>query len=174
VELLFYGAEGRLLAKYTTALGNNQNYQLVLTNPSGDLTVYFGGKLVGHGTQSTGGVTVAGFRQDRLGSGTKTFPYGEERAPNGQDEFKFATYWRDTATNLDYAVNRYYGNQWGRFTTPDPYVASGGVGDPGSWNRYAYVEGDPVNYYDPQGLNAEFRRLLMILGAAVFGRVQSS
>ena len=26
------------------------------------------------------------------------------------------------------------------------------MGDPGSWNRYAYVEGDPVNHRDPSGL----------------------
>ena len=30
-------------------------------------------------------------------------------------------------------------------------MASGGAADPQSWNRYAYVEGDPVNYYDPDG-----------------------
>ncbi len=36
--------------------------------------------------------------------------------------------------------------------TPDPYVASGGVGDPGSWNRYAYTRGDPTDRFDPQGL----------------------
>ena len=35
--------------------------------------------------------------------------------------------------------------------TPDPYRASGGPADPGSWNRYAYVQGDPVNFYDPSG-----------------------
>ena len=29
--------------------------------------------------------------------------------------------------------------------TPDPYAASGGPSDPGSWNRYAYTRGDPVN-----------------------------
>lgn len=29
----------------------------------------------------------------------------------------------------------------GRFMTPDPYQASGDLGDPGSWNRYAYVGG---------------------------------
>jgi len=40
----------------------------------------------------------------------------------------------------------------GRFLTADPYRASGGAADPGSWNRYAYVEGDPVNSYDPSGL----------------------
>lgn len=27
-----------------------------------------------------------------------------------------------------------------------------GPSDPGSWNRYAYVGGDPTNFNDPQGL----------------------
>ncbi len=31
---------------------------------------------------------------------------------------------------------------------------AGGAAVPGSWNRYAYVEGDPVNYNDPEGLFA--------------------
>lgn len=37
--------------------------------------------------------------------------------------------------------------------TPDPYQASGGPGDPGSWNRFAYTRGDPVGSFDPTGLN---------------------
>jgi hypothetical protein len=37
--------------------------------------------------------------------------------------------------------------------SPDPYKASAGRRDPGSWNRYSYVQGDPVNYGDPGGLN---------------------
>ncbi len=64
---------------------------------------------------------------------------------------KFATYWADQG-GLQYAQNRYYSATYGRFTTPDPYRASGGPSDPGSWNRYAYVEGDPVNFNDPEGL----------------------
>ncbi|MCC7497811.1 MAG: hypothetical protein IT160_09550 [Bryobacterales bacterium] len=51
-----------------------------------------------------------------------------------------------------YAMNREYSAAYGRFLTPDPYMASGGVADPGSWNRYAYTQGDPVNYTDPSGL----------------------
>ncbi len=37
---------------------------------------------------------------------------------------------------------------FGRFNTPDP---SRGVdlADPGSWNKYAYVGGDPINFGDP-------------------------
>ena len=36
--------------------------------------------------------------------------------------------------------------------TPDPYMASGGVTSPASWNRYSYTRGDPVNRLDPRGL----------------------
>jgi len=37
----------------------------------------------------------------------------------------------------------------------DPYIASGGASAPSSWNRFAYVEGDPVNYRDSRGLESE-------------------
>jgi hypothetical protein len=41
----------------------------------------------------------------------------------------------------------------GRFDRPDPLgLGAVKMGDPGSWNRFAYVQGDPVNYKDPKGL----------------------
>jgi RHS repeat-associated protein len=83
---------------------------------------------------------------------TKYFPYGDEPATTTQDRPKFATYYRDATTALDYAQQRYYASTIGRFTTADPYQASGGPADPQSWNRYPYVQNDPVNYYDPEGL----------------------
>ena len=69
----------------------------------------------------------------------------------------FGSYQQHTAPNsstpvgLDYAMNRYYDPARGRFTTPDP-SESGSIGTPLSWNRYAYVGGDPVNQSDPSGL----------------------
>jgi hypothetical protein len=36
--------------------------------------------------------------------------------------------------------------------SPDPYKASAGAGDPGSWNRYTYTRGDPINRMDAAGL----------------------
>jgi RHS repeat-associated protein len=86
----------------------------------------------------------------------KYFPYGQERPSATQDgKEKFATYFRDAETGLDYANNRYHQPGMGRFMTPDPYMASGGPSDPGSWNRYAYTRGDPVNRVDPGGLEDE-------------------
>jgi RHS repeat-associated protein len=81
------------------------------------------------------------------------FPWGEAKGtPNPQDTWNFATYWQDSNTGLDYANNRYYSNGSGRFMTPDPATSSASPQDPQSWNRYAYVIGDPVNRNDPSGL----------------------
>jgi RHS repeat-associated protein len=93
---------------------------------------------------------------DRLGSdrnGSRYYPYGEEYTATGNDRNKFATYFRDSSTGLDYAINRYYGSTMGRFLTPDRYGPSARLGSPQSWNRYAYVTNDPVNTNDPSGLD---------------------
>ena len=113
--------------------------------------VYFAGKLV-----KSNGVAVA---TDRLGSvrGNANgevlayYPYGEERGTSADGREKFGTYTRDSVTQ-DYADQRYYAVGMGRFNTPDPYQATGGVANPSSWNRYAYTMGDPINGKDPRGL----------------------
>lgn len=51
------------------------------------------------------------------------------------------------------ADQRYYSPGTGRFLTADPYLPSAGAENPSSWNRYAYVEGDPINRLDPSGLD---------------------
>jgi RHS repeat-associated protein len=82
---------------------------------------------------------------DRLGSlrqlnsnqtgTTGYYPYGEEQQPTAGDTEKFGTYYRDN-TGLDYARNRYYSSQFGRFLTADPSGAYGAdPGDPGTWKH---------------------------------------
>src|SRR5207245_5825119 len=120
------------------------NNQAVFTFLSADY-VYFGSKLI----QANG----TGPLLDRLGSNrnaSRYFPYGEEQQVTANDKDKFATYYRDQTTGLDYAQNRYYANTLGRFTNPDSHAGFTAI--PQSLNRYAYVQGDPVNFYDPSGL----------------------
>jgi len=142
-EVYFYGAEGMRLGTYRPVeAGGGLSFATLRTN------VYFGGKLIREGGQAV--------ILDRLGSvrGPQQdyYPYGEEKpSATAQNRQKFATYYRD-ATALDYADQRYYSSQFGRFMSPDPYLPSGGPANPQSWNRYTYVENDPVNYHDPQGL----------------------
>ncbi|MGJ5820997.1 RHS repeat-associated core domain-containing protein, partial [Paludibaculum fermentans] len=114
------------------------------------LRVYFGGRLVLNGW--------TGVRPDRLGSpdGThgRVYPYGEVSGSVSVDQDEtFTTYKRDVYTGLDYAQNRYYASAWGRFTSADPYRASAGPADPQSWNQYAYVGNDSVNFTDRRGTN---------------------
>jgi RHS repeat-associated protein len=89
------------------------------------------------------------------------YPFGEEIGTvSANNQYKYASTYRDAvwdgsqwvATGLDYAINRYYASGTARFTTPDPYQASGGPAVPQNWNRYSYVHNDPVNFRDPWGL----------------------
>jgi RHS repeat-associated protein len=143
---------------------------LVFQTSCGTAYVYFRGKLVRKESPPAlqdgvwvdqRGVTMG---TDRLGSvlywenmaTTSYYPYGEEETPTWNDKQKFATYTRDSATGMDYAQNRYYASQIGRFTTADPYRASAKRASPQSWNRYVYVQGDPISANDPSGLDCDF------------------
>ena len=71
----------------------------------------------------------------------------------GPDGFsiKYTGQYRDTETGLDYFNARYYSPTQGRFVSPDPGNAGANLGDPATWNGYAYVGGNPVNVTDPSG-----------------------
>ena len=147
----FYGVNGQKIGSYSLAVNYGVGQSLEFSDPPATLAVYFGGKRV---ATTQGGATTS-YWQDRLGSnrdsGSRYYPWGEDRSTPSNDQVRFATYTRDSATLLDYADQRYYGNAQGRFMTPDPYTNSGRLKDPGSWNRYAYTRGDPVNRFDPAG-----------------------
>lgn len=87
------------------------------------------------------------------------WPYGEEWSPGSAQEanpLKFTGHERDadpTGGNapLDYMHARYYGAGWGRFLAADPTWSSADLDNPQTWNRYAYVTGNPVLRVDPSG-----------------------
>ncbi len=137
-EIYFYGAEGH---KYGTWQVNPSSGVLLQASVTKQ---WFGNRLVSP--------------QDRLDSRGKYFPFGQERTninpPNpANDQEKFASYTRDSATGLDYADQRYYNNLIGRFMRPDPFGGSANAYVPQTWNRYAYVGNDPANNFDPNGLD---------------------
>jgi RHS repeat-associated protein len=139
-----YSPTGQKLATYEMSVFNTANSGLALTLLSTLHTSdqYFGSRRLAV--------------MDQLGSTGTFYPFGENKgSTNPQDTWSFATYWQDSASGLDYANNRYYSSRYGRFMTPDPSRSSGGPNNPQSWNRYAYVSGDPVNFRDPGGLMEE-------------------
>jgi len=59
---------------------------------------------------------------------------------------------RDAESGLDYFGARYFSSPQGRFTTPDPMMASARASNPQTWNRYSYALNNPLRFVDPDGL----------------------
>ena len=63
----------------------------------------------------------------------------------------WALQWSEPDQSLQYLMHaRYYGSSIGRFLRPDPI--NGNPANPQSWNLYAYVQNNPVNFNDPTGM----------------------
>lgn len=56
---------------------------------------------------------------------------------------------RDNETGLDYFGARYYASAQGRFTGTDPGPFT--PADPQNFNRYSYVQNNPLKFIDPTG-----------------------
>jgi RHS repeat-associated protein len=84
------------------------------------------------------------------------YPFGQEATDPEQSPFslKFTGHERDENGDvpkgvLDYMKARYCSPILGRFLSLDPVL--GDPRKPQSWNRYAYVQGNPINFTDPDG-----------------------
>jgi RHS repeat-associated protein len=146
-EIAMYGLGGQRLVTVGCSYGSDARPICGVTGNN----VYFAGKLV-----VSKGVPVT---TDRLGTVRANanseqfayYPYGEERTTTADGRDKFGTYWRDSP-GTDYADQRYYNVGTGRFLTPDPLGMKGAkLKAPKSWNRYTYVQADPINFRDPHG-----------------------
>ena len=82
-------------------------------------------------------------------------PWGGDTNRSSNEGFqpqRFTTYDRD-GNGSDEAMHRRYNRWHSRFDQPDPYGGSYDLTDPQSFNRYSYVQNDPVNFVDPSGLD---------------------
>jgi RHS repeat-associated protein len=153
-ELDFYGITGQKLAAFQCSYDTSGSFHTGAVA----YNLYFGGKLI----RSLGVAVVT----DRLGSvratannsGTESMrydPYGGELTSTPDGREKWGSYFRDVGTGIDYADQRYKPIGQGSFLNPDPGgIATADPSNPGSWNRYGYGYGDPINLYDPHGLFA--------------------
>lgn len=126
--------------------------------------VYMGARLLA--TISPGGV-VQYHHPDRLGTRLvtnpstggsfqqATLPFGTSLSTEttGTTNRRFTSYDRSGTSGLDYAVNRHYDPQQGRFTQVDPAgMQATHLEAPQTLNLYAYCANDPINRTDPNGL----------------------
>ncbi len=156
-EYFLYLPDGRLLGRYRRVTGSVRYQDGTESGPqqvwqAAEVFYYFGGRLVSR--KGGFGQPLSRITTDRLGSvgdGSAHHPYGEDRTAAANDQFKFATYWRDGQSGLDYAQQRHYMPGYGRFTSVDPADGSASPTNPGTWNRYQYADFDPANKVDPQG-----------------------
>lgn len=146
---VFVYSSGKLIAEYSTQLSTTPSVAYTTTDHLGTPRII---------TDELGQVSS---RRDFM-------PFGEElytgvggrtgdaglKYSSSEDEVrqKFTGYQKDDETNLDFAENRMYANEMGRFTAVDPLLASGKSSDPQSFNRYIYVMNNPMTFIDPDGL----------------------
>ena len=149
--------------------------------------VYLGERLLSTLTPNgAGGEAVEYDHPDRLGTRITTNPttgaWSEQVAlPFGTalgaessgtpTNRRFTSYERSYTTGLDYAVNRQYDSEQGRFTQVDPSdMKSVDLSSPQTLNMYAYCTNDPINHTDPSGLGF-FSFLRRIIGYIVLALV---
>jgi RHS repeat-associated protein len=144
VERYHYGLEGELLA---------------ITGSTGNVIaqyVYLDGLLLAE-VNGTGGISF--IHSDHLGTPQKISnaagsvindyrwqPFGEAMPANSNHRVKFPGQHFDAETSLHYNYFRTYDPTLGRYLEHDP------IGLEGGWNRYGYVEGNPLANIDPYGL----------------------
>jgi RHS repeat-associated protein len=74
-----------------------------------------------------------------------------------EELLKFTAHERDLLSGsgqytLDYMHARYFMSAAGRFLSVDPSMdLKKTIRNPQEWNRYAYVENNPIRYTDPDG-----------------------
>jgi RHS repeat-associated protein len=129
------------------------------------------GYTVNHWNDPNGAVywnsTTNYYHGDHLGSSRLTtsvngypvwsaayLPFGQEWNPQpAVDHYKFTGKERDSESGLDNFGARYDSSQYGRFMSPDPDNAGADPSNPQSWNMYSYVQNNPLNAIDPNGLD---------------------
>ena len=166
---LIYDALGRMVEQQ-----NGSIYTQILYSPAGKTALMNGQTLAkafihlpGGGTAIYNPAGLAYYRHpDWLGSSRLTStearapysisayaPFGEQYDVSGASDPSFTGQNSDTLTSLYDFLYRENSPSQGRWISPDPSGLSAvDPSNPQTWNRYAYVGGDPMSRTDPNGL----------------------
>ncbi len=165
VVSIYDGAGHRVATK-----AGGQITNVMVYDAAGDLVAEYGGSVSNNGTRyvvgdQQGTPRVVMNNSGGVASRHDYLPFGEEinagvgmRATSqgyGQSDSvrqKYAGMESDDATGMEHTLWREYENLSARWTAPDPYGGSMSLDSPQTFNRYAYVNNDPVNKVDPTGL----------------------
>lgn len=144
-SVLIYDALGKLVAEYNSASGSGGTQYIFSDQQGTPRTV-----------TSTTGTVVS--RHDYLAFGEELGTVGQRTSGQGYGgadaaRQKYAGMENDEATGMAHTLWRQYDSYSGRWTAPDPYQGSMEINTPQSFNRYTYVNCDPVNHIDPTGLS---------------------
>jgi RHS repeat-associated protein len=143
--VMVYDAGGKLVAEYGAQSSQTGGTQYVFSDHRGSTRVV---------TNQTGAVIS---RQDYEPFGGELGAVGVRSVDStygggNSVRQKYAEMEQDDGSGMSHTLWRKYDRISGRWTSPDPYGESMSVSDPQSFNRYTYVNNDPVNLIDPLGL----------------------
>ncbi len=116
------------------------------SNSTGAIHYYFSSYLGSHAVVEN--ATGSACEQD-----IDYYPNGgveEDCCPVVSQNYRFTGKEHDAESGLENFEARYDASSIGRFMTPDD-GSHQTVGDPQSWNLYAYVRNQPLRYVDPTG-----------------------
>jgi RHS repeat-associated protein len=142
-NVLVYDAGGKLLAEYGAPASGGTQY--VFSDHQGSPRA-----VTGSGGNVISRHDYAPFGEELGAIGMRSSGQGYGNGDNARQ--KYADMESDDATGMDHTLWRQYDNLSGRWTAPDPYGGSMTPESPQSFNRYVYVNNDPINKVDPTGL----------------------
>jgi len=143
-SVIVYDMNAKLIAEYNSTTANGGT-QYIFNDQQGSPRV----------VTSTTGVIVS--RHDYVAFGEELGTVGMRTSGQGYGGLdasrkKYASMENDEATGMSHTLWRKYDSYSARWTTPDPYGGSMELASPQSFNRYSYVNNDPVNHVDLTGL----------------------
>jgi RHS repeat-associated protein len=157
-SVILYGPAGSKLAVMGNAvlLGNQAVQAAFIPLPGGATAVYTASGLSRYRHPDWLGTARFASKPDRTVYYDGPYsPYGESYGETGTTDRNFTGQNQDLTPNGDLYdfLYREFHAPHGRWISPDPAGrAAASPGNPQSWNRYAYVNGDPLRRKDLKGL----------------------